>query len=147
MNVRPVALFLALFAGRTLAADYGTVQVDQVNSIYDADTFNITVNAWPAIIGKNIRVRVGSLDTPENKGECQEEVEAALLAKQATVAFLRDAKTIELRHMKRDKFFRIDAEVYADGKNLGEYLLAQGHARTYDGGKRHGWCEKLATTG
>ncbi len=28
-----------------------------------------------------------------------------------------------------------------DGNNLANRLIQSGHARTYDGGKRLGWCE------
>ena len=49
---------------------------------------------------------------------------------------LRPATAIELREVKRGKYFRLVAEVIADGVNLSDLLLASGLARPYDGGKR-----------
>ena len=43
--------------------------------------------------------------------------------------------------MQRGKYFRILADVYIDGKNLADDLIKAGHARSYDGGKRLGWCK------
>ena len=92
-------------------------------------------------MGERIPVRLLGVDTPEIKGKCDSEKVTARAAKQFTVQALRSAKTIELRNMQRDKYFRILTDVYLDGKNLADGLIKAGHARVYDGGKRLGWCE------
>lgn len=44
--------------------------------------------------------------------------------------------------MDRGKYFRIVADVYLDGKNLGDILVKEDHAVAYDGGtKTKDWCE------
>ena len=43
---------------------------------------------------------------------------------------------IDLREVERGKYFRLVAEVIADGENLSDVLLARGLAWPYDGGKR-----------
>ena len=52
---------------------------------------------------------------------------------------LREGKVIELRNMKRGKYFRIVAEVWIDGKSQGEELIELGLAKAYDGGKKVRW--------
>lgn len=75
------------------------------------------------------------------KGKCKAEKELARKAKQYTVAMLRGAKGIELRNMKRGKYFRIVADVYADGKSVGHSLIGSGLAVSYGGGtKTKDWC-------
>ena len=45
-------------------------------------------------------------------------------------------------NMMRGKYFRIVADVYADGENLAEALIDTGIAVRYDGGKKNNsWCE------
>ena len=81
------------------------------------------------------------MDAPEIKGKCQSEKEAARKAKQYTVQALRSARSIELRNMERGKYFKVLSDVYVDGRNLSDALIEAGYARSYDGGKRMGWCE------
>lgn len=123
---------------------YGSIEVQEVTSIYDADTFRVNIRGWPDIIGKRISVRILGVDAPEIKGKCEAEKKAARRAKQFTVNALRSASKIELRNIQRGKYFRILADVYLDGKNLSEELIAAKHARPYDGGTRTGWCGRLA---
>lgn len=121
---------------------YGCIVVTEVTSIYDGDTFRVNIDGYPALIGSRMGIRVNGIDTPEMRGKCQKEKALARAAKQFTVAHLRAAKTIELRNMKRGKYFRIVADVYVDGKNLGKMLIDQGLAVVYDGGhKAKDWCQ------
>lgn len=120
---------------------YGSVTVDEVTSIYDADTFRVNIDQWPPLIGHRMSIQLDGVDAPEIKGNCPKEKEQAKKAKQLTVAFLRSAKTIELRNMKRGKYFRIIAEVYGDNKSLAGYLIKSGLVREYHGGTRKGWCD------
>ena len=129
---------MLLFAS---AKDYGNATVSKVTSIYDADTFRVNLDGFSPIIGERIPVRLLGVDTPEIKGKCESEKALARQAKQFTVKALRSARTIELRNIQRGKYFRILANVYVDGKNLADALIKAGHARSYDGGKRLGWCK------
>ncbi|MEI8632852.1 thermonuclease family protein [Vibrio sp. PP-XX7] len=139
-----VALLAVLVSGHTSASqkNYGTAIIHTVESIYDADTFRVNIKGWPAIVGENIPIRVNGVDAPEIKGKCAKEKDQARLAKIFTIKALRSAKTIELRKMRRGKYFRILADVYVDGKNLSSLLINAGLARPYHGGKRGGWCHK-----
>jgi micrococcal nuclease len=51
-------------------------------------------------------------------------------------SLLKNAKVIELKNMKRGKYFRIVADVYYDGKNLAEILIKNKLAVKYDGGTK-----------
>ena len=120
--------------------EYGSVVVNEVTSIYDADTFRVEIKGYPPIVGERIPIRVLGVDAPEIRGKCKKEKLLARKAKQFTVEKLRNAKVIELRNIKRGKYFRILAQVFVDEKNLGKLLIKAGHARPYDGGARLGWC-------
>lgn len=131
-----------------IAADYslasnktfGSVIVSEVVSIYDGDTFKVNIREWPSVAGERISVRVWGIDTPEMRGKCEQEKQLARKAKQHTVAMLRAADTIELVNLRRDKYFRLLAEVSVDGKDLGYSLITNNLARPYGGGKKAGWC-------
>lgn len=120
---------------------YGSVIVSEVTSIYDGDTFTASIKDWPRVAGERISVRVWGIDTPEMRGKCEEEKLLARKAKKHTVAMLRAAKTIELVNLRRDKYFRLLAEVSVDGKDLGYSLIKSELARPYDGGKKTSWCD------
>lgn len=138
-----VVVFLLLVSPAVVADNrqFGDVVVSEVTSIYDADTFRVTIKGWPDIIGARMAVRVLGVDAPEIRGKCKFEKLAARRAKKFTVDALRSAKKIELRNIQRGKYFRILANVYIDGKNLAEALIDAKHARAYDGGTRAGWCD------
>ena len=121
-----------------------SIPVSAVTSVYDGDTFRVNLpDEWPKLVGYHMPVRVAHIDTPEMKGECQEEIDLAREAKQATVAMLRAGKIVELRNVRRGKYFRVIAEVFVDGKSLGDELLRRGLAVRYEGGhKSKEWCEK-----
>ena len=137
-----LVVVMCMFATVVEAADkrYGSVVVDEVTSIYDADTFRVNIKGWPDIIGKHVSVRVLGVDAPEIRGKCRSEKQAARLAKQFTVNALRSAKRVELKNIKRGKYFRILADVLIDGESLSVSLIKAQHARPYDGGRRDGWC-------
>ncbi len=142
-GIYAVAICLLFLVNNAIAyrdKTYGNVENVEVTSIYDGDTFRVNINGWPPIIGERIPIRLINADTPELKGACRDEILLARKAKKVTVAILRSAKSISLHNIKRDKYFRIDANVIVDGRDLGSYLIAQGYARPYAGGKRKGWC-------
>ena len=120
--------------------NYGEAIVSEVISIYDADTFRVNIECLPELIGTRISIRVNCIDAPEIRCKCKTEKTDARFTKQFTVNALRGAKVIELKNMKRGKYFRIIADVFVDGKNLAKSLIMNSHARLYDGGKDGSWC-------
>ncbi|MDA7847864.1 thermonuclease family protein [Sulfurospirillum sp.] len=121
---------------------YNSVFIDEVTSVYDGDTFKVNINSYPDIIGKRVPIRLSGIDTPELRSKCQKEKQLARIAKQLTVNILRGAKVIELKNLKRGKYFRIIADVYADDKNLASELIKNNLAVIYNGGtKIKNWCK------
>ncbi len=115
--------------------------VDQITSIYDGDTFRANIKDYPPIVGHRMSIRINGIDTPEMKAKCAKEKKLAREAKQLTVSKLRNAKKIELKNIKRGKYFRLVADVYVDGVNLADLLKKKGLAVNYDGGKKsRPWC-------
>jgi len=87
-------------------------------------------------------IRVNGIDTPEIRGKCDLEKVLARKAKQQTVFMLRGAKKIELKNIKRGKYFRLVADVYVDDVSLAKILLDSKLAVSYDGGtKVKDWCK------
>jgi endonuclease YncB( thermonuclease family) len=119
---------------------YGTITVTEITSIYDADTFRANIAGWPDIVGHHVSIRVNGVDAPEIRGKCESEKIGARIAKKVTVELLRNAKVIELRNIKRGKYFRIIADVYVDGQSLADILIKKKLAVPYEGGKRQSWC-------
>ena len=109
---------------------------------HDGDTITVNINNVHPIIGKEISVRVYGIDTPEirTKNMCEKKkaVEAKLLVKELLV----NADNIEIRDIKRDKYFRIVGKVYADGVSVGEMLLKKKLAYPYYGKTKSNidWC-------
>ena len=135
-------ILLILVSFSVSATEYGNATVSEVRTIYDGDSFRVTINGWPDIIGKSVPIRVLGVDAPEMRGKCEAEKILARQAKQHTVALLRSGKVIELKNTQRGKYFRILANVIIDGESLADSLVSNGLARRYDGGKRDGWCDE-----
>lgn len=139
-----LGLFIVLmgFDSMALVAEenYGDLVVSRLISVYDGDTFKVDIDSLHPLIGKNVSIRVNFVDTPEIRGKCESEKELARVAQQFAEEMLRDAKVIELHNVQRDKYFRIVADVFADGVSLSSALLQNNLGYEYDGGKKKSWC-------
>ena len=134
-------LLLATPTAINASSNYGSTFISGITSVYDGDTFRANIAEFPPIVGENIGIRINGIDTPEMKGKCSRESALAKFAQEHTEKTLLSAKVIELRNMKRGKYFRVVADVYVDGVNLGEQLVNQGFAVIYDGkSSRRDWC-------
>ena len=143
--IKIVVLLLPLLLSNALhsyAESYGNYQGAIYLQNYDGDTIRFNLPGYPPIAGKDIRVRVNGIDTPEIKGKCKKEKYEAQQARDMVADILKGAEKITLRNMKRGKYFRIAADVIIDGENLADVLIEAGMAIKYDGGKKtHKWCE------
>ena len=129
-----------LFSQSIKSMTFGSAVVERVISIYDGDTFRADIKGYPPIVGKRMAIRINGIDTPELKARCEKEKILARAAKKVTVNMLRNAHKIELRNIKRGKYFRLIADVYVDGKSLGEELITKHLAVRYFGGTKVDWC-------
>jgi endonuclease YncB( thermonuclease family) len=144
--IRSAILLTALLPVIALA-DYGSVRIDEVTSVLDGDTIRVTVDEWPPVIGHRIPVRISGINAPERRSRCDTEAEKererglAADARIYLVERLRGADVVELRRIERGSFFRIIAEVWADGENVGQEMLEAGHALPYVTGQSgQAWC-------
>ena len=83
---------------------------------------------------------MAGVDTPEMIGSCPCETAMAKDARTFTLNKLRQASEVRLSNIRRDKYFRILADVWLDGESLAQELINEGYARPYAGGKKQGWC-------
>lgn len=112
---------------------------------YDADTITVEIQNVHPLLGKNISVRVAHLDTPEIKTHNACEKSAGRAAQKLVQNVLKSAKRIDLENVKRDKYFRILADVFFDGKNIRDLLFKNNLAYAYEGGTKQkiDWCKRL----
>lgn len=112
---------------------------------YDADTVTVEIQNVHPLLGKNISVRIAHVDTPEIKTHNACEKQAGRAAQRLVEKLLRSAKRIDLENVRRDKYFRILAEVKIDGKYLKDFLFKNNLAYSYEGGTKQklDWCKRL----
>lgn len=110
---------------------------------YDGDTITFDIPGVHALLGDKISVRVAHLDTPEVKGKLPCEKAAARTAQRLIENLLKNARRIDLVNVARDKYFRILADVQADGVDLKDTLLKNNLAYAYEGGtkRKTDWCK------
>jgi len=135
-------VFYAFFFVVAQAANenYGNITCKYVRN-YDGDTITVTIPGVHSLLGEKIGVRINGIDTPEIKGSRGSLKEQARNAKRLTESLCRKAQILELRNMRRGKYFRIIADVYADGQSVAEALIKNNLAKPYDGGKKPSWNE------
>ena len=133
-------MYITLYAHVCLAAS----TFDNVLYIdaYDGDTFTINIKDIPEVFGKNLPIRIAHIDAAEIKSSDPCEVKAALKARELVRDILRNATSINLVNVKRDKYFRILAEVNVDTKDLASIILNAKLAYPYEGEtkKKINWC-------
>lgn len=125
--------------GIAKSSDYIPLPEAIIEKVYDGDTFYVTFPGVPTVLGKNIPVRILGIDTPELRTKNAEEKAKALISKNKLVEIISKSKKVELRNVSRDKYFRLDADVFADGVNVGQMMLDLGLAKPYDGGTKPEW--------
>ena len=90
---------------------------------YDGDTIVFHIPEVHPLIGKKIRVRLLDIDTAEMNAKNKCEKKKAEEAQKTVENLLKKAKRIDLRNIKRDKYFRIVADVKVDDRSIGDYLI------------------------
>ena len=113
--------------------------IDVIRTI-DGDTFEARVHLSPGL-DLNTRVRLRGIDAPELKASCPEELQMAEAASTALRGLLGEGE-VTISNIGPDKYSgRVVADVATRRTaNVSAALLAAGHARSYSGGHRNGWC-------
>jgi micrococcal nuclease len=141
MKIVKLIIFIILIATPSYGAQktYGNLQCINLVSVYDGDSFRCNVSGVHPIIGDSMAIRLYGVDTPEIRGKTNYEKKLARKAKAYTFNALSNAKIIELRNIRRGKYFRIVADVYYDNKSLSKGLIDAGLAYKYFGGTKKPW--------
>ena len=119
---------------------------DDVTSVYDGDTLTVQVPYIPDVFGKDLSVRIAGIDTPEMRSTCatkeqrDHEKALAIRARDVVIAMVASGHRVTLTNLDRDKYFRMLASVYVDGRSVSDELIAQGLAVPYSGDTKIGWC-------
>jgi endonuclease YncB( thermonuclease family) len=113
--------------------------VDVIRTI-DGDTFEARVHLSPGL-DLTTRVRLRGIDAPELKASCPLELQMAEAATDALRALLGEGG-VTIFNIGPDKYNgRVDADAATSKtQNVSTAMLAAGHARSYNGGHRSGWC-------
>ncbi len=102
--------------------------------VVDGDTVDRWIFRW----------RLAGLDAPEiRKAQCQAEREAGRAAAQRLSEIIAAGRTVRLAPVqwRLDKYGRLVGRLEVDGQDVAAILIADGHARPYDGRwRREGWC-------
>ena len=122
--------------------DFGNLTVHGIVSVYDGDTFTCNIEDLHPLIGERVSIRINGIDTPEMNDKNPDIKYRAIKARDYLNRLLNTAEKIELRNVRRGKYFRILADVYADETNISHKMLERGLAQSYDGGTKESWDAK-----
>jgi endonuclease YncB( thermonuclease family) len=111
-----------------------------VIEVHDGDTFYINIQDVHPVFGKRLPVRVSGIDTPELHSTSKDEKSKAEHAKSVAKSKLYN-KQVELYNIKRDKYFRLNADVKisSTGEDFARFMLDEKLAKPYDGGTKPVW--------
>jgi endonuclease YncB( thermonuclease family) len=112
----------------------------EVLRVLDGDTFEARVHVWPGL-DVTTKVRLRGIDAPELKAKCSEERAKAEAARGALAAILAQGE-VGISQVGVDKFGgRVDAAASTKSTpDVSAALLQAGLARSYEDGRRAGWC-------
>jgi micrococcal nuclease len=108
--------------------------------VIDGDTVEMRALIW---LDQQVttRVRLRGIDAPERDARCPEEARRADAATEG-LRRLVAGRALFLTDIGRDKYGgRVVARIVsAEGADIGEAMLRDGHARIYARGRRETWC-------
>lgn len=135
-----------LFSYANCTHDSSTLRCVKYVSNYDGDTIKFNIPNTHPLIGKKISIRVNGVDTAEIKAKTKCEKTMATTTRDFVREILLRSKNIELRNIKRGKYFRIVADVYLDEKPLKDSLLKHKLAVPYYGKTKAkiDWCKQIS---
>ena len=111
---------LAAAAALLCAALPATAETVRIVSVYDGDTLTLSSGE---------KVRLACIDTPEIKGRRADPVPA--LAARDHLRSLVLNRDVRIRRITTDRYGRTVAEIYVDGTNVQQAMVASGHADIY----------------
>lgn len=132
-RLRPVHLALAVLTSCLFAGSLGAEPVPpSMVRVVDGDTIDV----------RGERYRLVGFDTPETwKPRYAYERALGETATARLVDLIASGRVVDLVVLPgRDRYDRGLARLFIGGSDVKDVLIAEGLARTYDGGRRAGWC-------
>ena len=120
--------------------------------VIDGDTFDCDVDLGFSVWLRKERVRMMGIDTPESRTRNLDEKKLGLASKARLKELLPKTFTIVThKDDAKGKFGRILAEPMVNHPEYGEInvcdkMIEEGHARSYEGGKKVSWTPWTVTT-
>ena len=112
------------------------IEGGQVIKVYDGDTITIAAKLpYRKSPLYRFSVRLNGIDCPEIKGNNNSEKECAKLGRDMLSNMILN-KYVRLKEVKGEKYGRLLAEVYFEGKHINNWLLRNNLAVRYDGGTK-----------
>lgn len=113
--------------------------------VLDGDTVTVNIPCSVLLPNRLASIRIRGIDTPESRrssAKCEAEVDKGKLATNYLRSILPKQSTIVLKNIGMDKYAcRFDADVIADGVDIGKAMIAAGYARRYGGAAKQSWCD------
>ena len=136
----------ALLDEDILSAEYKTsvpfaVQIEwgKVVKVYDGDTITVAAKLpYSKSPVYRFTVRLRGIDTPEIKGHCEKERDAAKIARDALHSKIF-GRVVNLKNIGTEKYGRMLADIYLDDLHINRWLLDSKYAVPYDGKKKQEW--------
>ena len=136
-------------ASVTLSPDDCTKYSASVEKVTDGDTLVVDINLGFGVTLNGAKIRMYGINTPESRTRNALEKIAGLAAKERLIEILESSQSIEVcvnEKKPRGKFGRVIAILFADGRNVNQALVDEGHAKPYFGGRREPWAPEPTRT-
>lgn len=104
-----------------------------VVSVHDGDTLTVSLSCGIPQVCLKVPVRLIGVDTPELRDSRPQVKAQALQAAAFVKGLLPVGSTLILTHVKRDKYFRLDAKISVNGSDLAGMLIERGFAKPWSG--------------
>lgn len=133
--MKKIILFLMLISKTIFAGEkvYPQIFTAKILSIYDGDTMTVSIDRLPDVFGMEIPIRIYGIDTPEIRSSKKIE---AVIARDFVESMCPIGSKTKLSNIRRDKYFRLDADVNCNGKDVATELLKNNMAKPYFGGTK-----------
>ena len=107
----------------------------KVIKVYDGDTITVAGYLKGDPECYKFKVRLNGIDSPELRGSNENEKKHAIIARDAlSNKILNNMVILDIKGT--EKYGRLLADVLYDGTNMNEWMINNGYAVKYDGGKK-----------
>lgn len=107
----------------------------KVIKVYDGDTITVAAFLKGDPECYKFQVRLNGIDSPELRGSCENEKKHAIISRDALSDKILN-KIIKLEIKGKEKYGRLLADVLFNGTKMNDWMIQNGYAVNYDGGKK-----------